>query len=802
MHRRNTPKLLFMQRKLFTNRQYLHLQSFILLKLIRFKLLFLPPNLLSCFGKFYFECNSCQKFLFNGLCYESCPIGFIENGENCDFRNNLILSFRFESNSDLLETVSNKFAYFNKSLNENYPFLLTNRGIYFPLESDCIVFENNENILLSPIFTISIWVKISQGSEVFAFESDDGFGIGLGDDGGLRNWISLNGSRSQLTFEGFLSDTWQHVLISVKNESEYFLTGKVNMGTVTIQNMAYLPYKDSIQSALILGGATMNCFIYSFEIFIFEPDIIFTVGKNCELKPYFEETCLSNCKIDEFSNSSSCEKCDEECFFGCINKTECIYCKQLNCKVCNNFKENDCLYCIPPYIIQNKVCKNCPESTYYNATTKNCEYCPFLCLSCNNINDCTSCVDNSSISKELSCLCNFGFERDNGVCSKLYFNAKIKIDSSNLISIYFSEELYSNSQMQNILITINSISSNYSLQSIDKTNYEISLIIDKDLIQLKNRKMNLTFPSSLISIRGSSLSQSSFSSRLFDTQISATNISTEKLKETAKSLAIASAVASLASGAILMNPTSIFNLLNLVELYSYSILYDLNYHQNFYDFIKSLKSSSKLPPLSLPIKIKDQKIPKKFSDFGIDSSLLIINAGYLITLITSLLIFTFISFLGELTKIPIIKSISNKIKKIIFYTWFHRTCIQGCFDLSIFTLLSFRYSSFNSTFTYIDFIFCSVITVIFIKVYIGLEYLIHFSLIRKIKFPLSKDELEKNYSSFSCLFQEFDFISWHKCMFNLIFMTRRIALSIAIVFCNGIIQLMVSLVFCMIVKTI
>ena len=214
------------------------------------------------------------------------------------------------------------------------------------------------------------------------------------------------------------------------------------------------------------------------------------------------------------------------------------------------------------------------------------------------------------------------------------------------------------------------------------------------------------------SIKGSILNQTIFKYKLYPISYDESVQTIKDLQKSGKVLTIASSITVLTSGAFLMNPTLIFDFLNLVEMFSYSILFDLNFHKNFIKFIVSLKNSLKLPSIEISIKTKDSEIPKKFYNYGIDSSFLILNSAYLLILIASLLILTGFTLLGARSNSEFISHFCIRLKKIIFFGWFHRICLQGCFDLSVFSLLSLNYTNLDSVISIFDLICCYFIFVI------------------------------------------------------------------------------------------
>ena len=322
----------------------------------------------------------------------------------------------------------------------------------------------------------------------------------------------------------------------------------------------------------------MQGYIYSFEIFVNEiNESIKETTENCRIFPYFTNNCLSVCDFNQFDSNGSCETCDNLCIFGCVNKTNCNTCQASNCRVCNNFDIYSCYDCNLYYELADGRCKACEGATYYNFSSRSCENCSILCSSCTNINKCQKCIDNSKFTPNFSCACFFGFKEQNGVCKQMTFKASLKIDQTNLISISFSEQLLSPSQLENITTTINSQNSSFSAIVKNSSFCEINLEIPKKLANTKSLYLKLSLPHDLKSTKGSVLNQTIFNFKLFKPAYKKDSQTIKNLQSSAKTITIVSAATAISSGAFLMNPTIIFDLLNLVEMFYYSILFDLKF---------------------------------------------------------------------------------------------------------------------------------------------------------------------------------------------------------------------------------
>ena len=143
-----------------------------------------------------------------------------------------------------------------------------------------------------------------------------------------------------------------------------------------------------------------------------------------------------------------------------------------------------------------------------------------------------------------------------------------------------------------------------------------------------------------------------------------------------------------------MNPTVIFNFLNLVELFSYSLLFDIEFHIIFIEFMISLKKSTKLPSIKINIKRKERQLPKKYALYGIESSLILSNLGMPIGFILALTFITAVLHIGTLIKTRSVNQVFMFLRRKLFFGWFFRICLQGCFDFFIFCTLGLCYSNY------------------------------------------------------------------------------------------------------------
>ena len=161
-----------------------------------------------------------------------------------------------------------------------------------------------------------------------------------------------------------------------------------------------------------------------------------------------------------------------------------------------------------------------------------------------------------------------------------------------------------------------------------------------------------------------------------------------------------------------MNPSMIFNLLNLVEMFSYSLLFDIKFHHKFIEFLMKLKATTKFPSLKIPITKQESNLPSKYLIYGIESNLIIVNSGFMIIILFIIIILTLLAYLGSLVGNNFTKRICLKVLNALFFSWYFRFCIQSCFDITIFSLISIKYSQFEGNISIFNLTCCLLMLVI------------------------------------------------------------------------------------------
>ena len=153
-----------------------------------------------------------------------------------------------------------------------------------------------------------------------------------------------------------------------------------------------------------------------------------------------------------------------------------------------------------------------------------------------------------------------------------------------------------------------------------------------------------------------------------------------------------------------MNPASFFNLVNFIEMIVIVLMFDIDFEQEFIDFIQGLRSSFRLPDVVHYFYVPRLKenLPSKFSRVGITSSMFIVNCGTLLLVLLGICLMCFSYFLIRKTKKNIIQKIKVFLDSFFRYNIFLRFLIQSCFEVPLALFISLKYEKFGSTITYID----------------------------------------------------------------------------------------------------
>ena len=393
--------------------------------------------------------------------------------------------------------------------------------------------------------------------------------------------------------------------------------------------------------------------------------------------------CISiNAGINEFGNC--------ECKEGFYNKSEltksgsCLPCEP-TCKTCNS--RSVCLTCIDELASINskgECIKNCD-----NSTQEQCFSCNDLCEICELEIKCLKCVSNSHYYNDSECKCDDGYQASGKSCKEKYFYANISISSQNKIKLTFTEQPKYKINENYIEIKVDDTENEYFLKTINISNYFISPKIKDSTIKHQIEIKIITGP--IISKNNSMLKDYTYTvSTVSITSSKDNSLKIVKSKATAQAVTSAAACASLIS-----NPSALWSLLNTIQLITFMPLNSIPYSENFkrvaVTFINYNIAPNLFEDIILPNSTSEPHEQAK--DFGITTSVILLNGGRLWTIFLFCLFFKIGLFL--LSSI-----LKNNIKLLTYEKKFrHRLFmvfwIQGYLELVIYAFIQLKTVKFT-----------------------------------------------------------------------------------------------------------
>ncbi|OMJ66638.1 hypothetical protein SteCoe_36451 [Stentor coeruleus] len=366
---------------------------------------------------------------------------------------------------------------------------------------------------------------------------------------------------------------------------------------------------------------------------------------------------------------NSCQACNSAC--KTCNQTEiCIQCA-------DNFVKNSTGHC-------NEPC-NLNEYAYLGG----CLSCQNLCLTCSE-DECLTCTENAYL-KNKKCYCNKGFEGTKD-CNKLFFNAKMSISDSNLISLIFDEVIEGGLLEEDFLLYFDykeQLSYNFSNNTKKTYYFKVNIIntlpegIKVYLSILKN---------DIRSSSGSFLENYNFTGNLhyYKVFFPSNEITSSSINAT-KSIVIFCASASIASG-LFNNPSTAWVFINTLELLTYLPLGSVSYTENLVEFFTFLGGISIVPnPSEIFFTITNQSTPyKEARNYGFKTSYFIINSGPIIGSFIAFICLIPVCYFGSKLKWGKFAVESSKILLNYRYSFFVRFWVQSYLSLGILSLVQIK----------------------------------------------------------------------------------------------------------------
>ena len=430
------------------------------------------------------------------------------------------------------------------------------------------------------------------------------------------------------------------------------------------------------------------------------------LGCNC-ISGYYNTSTLTS--------GGSCLKCDSNCF-SCTDLNECknnsFYWDGTACFPC----ESSCLSCDGPTNCLSNTKSQC-ENGYYSrsetcggVTTDHCFICDSTCFTCSGPyrNQCSSCHQNATLQSNQTCICNKGFSWDS-LCTRNKFSAFMSINSTNFITITFSEALVTSLNSTYFEIKVWNESQNFKILIIDNLTILIQILFLKDVE--KNTGLEVFILHDVVSQENSLLSTFKFTAVLYPE--TSEILAQKALRQQIASVKTATYQGAAIGGAVLVsvcllnfNFGYLFQFLNAAEIYLLIQNFNIDLDPVFLEFLSSLQSSFQVPSIFSFFVSNEAvvSIPTKYQNIGYSTSLIMINSGSNITL--------FIGISGFLSLLWVIKGFwwlvtkrtIEKINRFLVCRVFIRFWIQTVIDLSINSIVGIYLTKLENNNQIIDFL--------------------------------------------------------------------------------------------------
>ena len=191
----------------------------------------------------------------------------------------------------------------------------------------------------------------------------------------------------------------------------------------------------------------------------------------------------------------------------------------------------------------------------------------------------------------------------------------------------------------------------------------------------------------------------------------------KEIREIAKignQASIAGASVTVLSGIIGLNPLGVFNLLNLIEVFIYSLLFDLQFDSQVLGFIEGLRDLTKFPSFVPGLFKLKGNLDRKYLQFGIQTSYFFVNFANCILVFVVLVAGLAVSKCFRKFGSDRWRRFGDIIQKKLVFGYFLRYLIQFSFDISLFCMISIKFSDFLVTLNILDFSVSCIVIVLFI----------------------------------------------------------------------------------------
>lgn len=408
-----------------------------------------------------------------------------------------------------------------------------------------------------------------------------------------------------------------------------------------------------------------------------------------------------------------------------------------------------------------------------------CEY-----LNSSNIWDTFGCSLKAQTQSQAVCECNhFSVFRAGFSTRKFY--ASFLVDSDNVGTLSFTEELSSDLSKKQFELSVQDIDFNYKLSKVNTTHYEIKFAFEQ--IVPEDQPVELLFKELLYSKNQSVLGELKYDSKL------------SKYKPDifgwVSVFSLAMLGLNIASSIARMNPSSIWTFLNTIILLSYIPLSSIPISERVSEFL----SGFELEIIPIP-NIFDYTLDYSYEnphpkalEFGIDTKLFLINTGEILTIFSANLLLIPFAWLLSRCKCKKIHKSFSKLLKNYQYGFFLRFWIQGYLD---FCIAAGNDVLFPPESELVPILSYSVSILVAILAFAS-PFLVALFAKRNSENIRSSEEGSKFYRKWGSLFYEFDYQeSEESHYFYVMFLSIRLCYSFNLVVFTGfpLLQCMVNIV--------
>ena len=455
-----------------------------------------------------------------------CPTYYFSDGNQCVW-NSSVLEFSFYNS---MQTYTDLSGNVQLSQYPALPVFQQSRGLYFNgVDSGFLV----TGMILSPDVTVIFWFNPDQSTGRLTLVTKvSSFGIGIDS---MKPFIYLTGLYSNSNLQ-LSNGTWYQGVFTV-------IAGNSPIATIIINRVqtliASIPYSkiitnDQGSNNLSIGRSSNGRFFLGWIVYFFYApyhtafaSLTFTIYSQsqlymCDISNYYNgsdcQFCFSEgvleCSGPFYNNALSCAQsmtlCNNICFCNDTfywNGTMCLPCYS-SCSFCNGPLSSNCLLnsnsqnCITGYFYKSDTCES--------VTYEGCFGCDATCLSCSgpSLSDCTNCIQTATLVEGGSCMCSQGWSGSPPLCDRIYFEAILSLNASNVVSIHFSEPLSQQLPYSNISVFINNLTQTFVITMADSFTYLLEILFMKNITQ--NSSLQVSIQGVIVSKTNSLLSPSNF----------------------------------------------------------------------------------------------------------------------------------------------------------------------------------------------------------------------------------------------------------------------------------------------------